>query len=276
MGAQPTGLIRQWARRAKAPAGASATTTRASPAPARFHRRRKVRRSGSPALIVDLVLLITLVFSSLNPAFLAVQCSRRGPDLRRSGPAPLAGSISPPGRWPGFHPRSSGVLWINREMLPFVAVTEAVATGAVVRYVYTSLRERYRMPSLVAMLRGLLTLLGMQLNLLGGTGPVNLPFASGLVKFGQILIMTRLAVVYAGYRTPCDDGDLRSRSTLPRNAPCRHLLTQRAVRFATRYPYGRGSPGTRASRTCWETCRKRDHSPDPQYFSPADLAHSAV
>ena len=45
------------------------------------------------------------------------------------------------------------------------------------------------MPSFVATLAGLLALLGLQLYILGATGSINLPYASPLVRFGQVLIM---------------------------------------------------------------------------------------
>jgi D-xylose transport system permease protein len=45
------------------------------------------------------------------------------------------------------------------------------------------------MPSFIASLSGLLAILGMQLYILGPTGSINLPYASALVSFGQILIM---------------------------------------------------------------------------------------
>jgi len=51
------------------------------------------------------------------------------------------------------------------------------------------LYNRLGMPSFVATLAGLLALLGMQLYILGPTGSINLPFASPLVRFGQILVM---------------------------------------------------------------------------------------
>ena len=38
-------------------------------------------------------------------------------------------------------------------------------------------------------LSGLLAMLGLQLYLLGSTGSINLPYASPLVKFGQIYVM---------------------------------------------------------------------------------------
>jgi len=82
-----------------------------------------------------------------------------------------------------------GVLWVNSGIPLVFAVAAAVGTGAVVGFVYAFLRNRFEMPSFVATLSGLLALLGLQLYLLGATGSINLPYASGLVKFGQILIM---------------------------------------------------------------------------------------
>ena len=54
---------------------------------------------------------------------------------------------------------------------------------------YATLYNRLGMPSFVATLAGLLALLGLQLYILGPTGSINLPYASSLVRFGQILIM---------------------------------------------------------------------------------------
>ena len=54
------------------------------------------------------------------------------------------------------------------------------------------------MPSFVATLAGLLAVLGLQLYILGSTGSINLPYGSPLVKFGQMLVMPRLAVLRAG------------------------------------------------------------------------------
>ena len=45
------------------------------------------------------------------------------------------------------------------------------------------------MPSFVATLAGLLSILGLQLYLLGSTGSINLPYEAPLVNFGQLLVM---------------------------------------------------------------------------------------
>jgi D-xylose transport system permease protein len=64
-----------------------------------------------------------------------------------------------------------------------------MAAGAFVGLIFGLLRNRFEMPSFVATLAGLLTLLGLQLYILGPTGSINLPFTSPLVRFGQLLIM---------------------------------------------------------------------------------------
>lgn len=54
---------------------------------------------------------------------------------------------------------------------------------------YAMLYNRLGMPSFVATLAGLLALLGLQLYILGPTGSINLPYASPLVRFGQVMVM---------------------------------------------------------------------------------------
>jgi D-xylose transport system permease protein len=61
--------------------------------------------------------------------------------------------------------------------------------GAAIGALYAFLFNRLGMPSFVSTLAGLLALLGLQLYLLGSTGSINLPYASPLVRFGQVLIM---------------------------------------------------------------------------------------
>jgi len=53
--------------------------------------------------------------------------------------------------------------------------------GVLYGFVFT----RFGMPSFVATLAGLLAFLGLQLELLGTEGSINLPYGSGLVTFGQ-------------------------------------------------------------------------------------------
>jgi len=82
-----------------------------------------------------------------------------------------------------------GVLWVNMGWPAAVAILAAIVAGLIVGILYALLFNRLGMPSFVSTLAGLLALLGMQLYILGPTGSINLPFASPLVRFGQILVM---------------------------------------------------------------------------------------
>ena len=82
-----------------------------------------------------------------------------------------------------------GVVWVNHGLPVLGAVAIAVAFGAIVGAIYAQLYNRLGMPSFIATLAGLLALLGLQLYILGPTGSINLPYASPLVRFGQILVM---------------------------------------------------------------------------------------
>ena len=82
-----------------------------------------------------------------------------------------------------------GVLWVSHHMPVILAVLLASASGAVIGYLYAQLYNRFGMPSFVATLAGLLAFLGLQLQLLGTNGSINLPYGSGLVNFGQSKFM---------------------------------------------------------------------------------------
>jgi len=82
-----------------------------------------------------------------------------------------------------------GVFWVNIGLPLPVAIVLALVAGAAVGAVYASLFNRIGMPSFISTLAGLLALLGFQLYLLGASGSINLPYASTLVKFGQLMIM---------------------------------------------------------------------------------------
>ena len=82
-----------------------------------------------------------------------------------------------------------GVLWVKTGLPLPLAILGALAAGAFVGLFFGLLRNRFDMPSFVATLAGLLTLLGLQLYILGPTGSINLPFTSPLVRFGQLMIL---------------------------------------------------------------------------------------
>lgn len=78
-----------------------------------------------------------------------------------------------------------GVLYVNKGLSVIVAILAAMLSGALVGLVYAQVRNRFGMPSFVITLAGLLAFLGLQLQLLGSQGSINLPYKTGLVTFGQ-------------------------------------------------------------------------------------------
>ncbi|MBO1753567.1 sugar ABC transporter permease [Allobranchiibius sp. CTAmp26] len=83
-----------------------------------------------------------------------------------------------------------GVLYVNKGWNPILAILVAALSGAVIGFAYAQVRNRFGMPSFVITLAGLLAFLGVQLQLLGSQGSINLPYGSGLVTFGQQQFLT--------------------------------------------------------------------------------------
>lgn len=157
-------------------------------------------RSGDLGMLPVVVglLLISTVFTSLNPVFLApnnlvnLLFDAAAVGLISLGVVCvlLLGEIDLSiGSMSGLSSALIGVLWVNTGFPLPLAIGCALLTGAAVGATYSFLRNRFDMPSFVATLSGLLALLGLQLYVLGSTGSINLPFTSSLVRFGQILIM---------------------------------------------------------------------------------------
>lgn len=157
-------------------------------------------RSGELGLLPVAVglLVISIVFSLLNPVFLApnnlvnllFDASAIGFIALGVVCVLLLGEIDlSVGSMSGLASAMIGVLWVRSGLPMPIAVTGALAAGAAVGLVYAMLRNRFGMPSFVATLAGLLALLGAQLYLLGPSGSINLPFTSPLVRFGQVMVM---------------------------------------------------------------------------------------
>jgi D-xylose transport system permease protein len=157
-------------------------------------------RSGDLGMIPVVVglLLISVVFSTLNPVFLApnnlvnllFDAAAVGLIALGIVCVLLLGEIDLSiGSMSGLSSAIIGVLWVQTGLPVPVAIAGALAAGAITGLIYGFLRNRFEMPSFVATLAGLLALLGMQLYILGPTGSINLPFGSPLVRFGQIYIM---------------------------------------------------------------------------------------
>lgn len=157
-------------------------------------------RSGDLGMLpvaVGLV-LISIVFSALNPIFLApnnlvnllFDCATVGVISLGIVCVLMVGEIDlSVGSMSGFASAMVGTLWVNQGWPVAAAILAALVVGALVGALYAFLFNRLGMPSFVSTLAGLLALLGLQLYVLGNTGSINLPYQSALVKFGQILVM---------------------------------------------------------------------------------------
>ncbi len=175
---------------------------------------------GSLPVIVGLAVIWT-IFQSINPIFLSsnnlinmlfdastigvialgIVCILMVGEIDLS-----VGSVS------GFASARVGVLWVNQGWPVGLAIAAAVATGALIGFLYSQLFNRFGMPSFVSTLAGLLAILGAQLYILGGTGSINLPYESPLVNLGQslfmpaalaysVVLLAGVVMFVSGYRT---------------------------------------------------------------------------
>lgn len=157
-------------------------------------------RSGDLGMLPVVVglIVISTVFSTLNPVFLAPNNL-----VNLLFDAATVGFISlgivcvlmlgqidlSVGSMSGLASALIGVLWVNMGWPLPAAIASALGVGALVGLIYGVLLNRFGMPSFVSTLSGLLALLGVQLYILGPTGSINLPYSSVLVRFGQIYVM---------------------------------------------------------------------------------------
>ncbi|MDK1492335.1 sugar ABC transporter permease [Sinorhizobium sp. 7-81] len=157
-------------------------------------------RSGDLGMLPVAVglIVISIIFSALNPVFLApnnlvnllFDCATVGVISLGIICVLVLGEIDlSVGSMSGLASAMVGVLWVNSGWPIAAAIFVALMVGAAVGLLYATLYNRLGMPSFIATLAGLLALLGMQLYILGPTGSINLPYASSLVRFGQIMIM---------------------------------------------------------------------------------------
>jgi D-xylose transport system permease protein len=162
-----------------------------------FSDRLRSGDLGMLPVIVGLVLIST-VFSALNPVFLApnnlvnllFDCATVGVISLGIVCVLMLGEIDlSVGSMSGLASAMVGVLWVNAGLSLPLAILAALVAGALIGAVYATLYNRLGMPSFVSTLSGLLAILGLQLYILGPTGSINLPFASPLVGFGQLWIL---------------------------------------------------------------------------------------
>ena len=222
-------------------------------------------RSGDLGMIPVLIglMMISIVFSALNPVFLApnnlvnLLFDAAAVGLISLGVVCvlLLGEIDLSiGSMSGLSSAILGVLWVQSGYpVPF-AIVGAVAAGALTGLIYGTLRNRFEMPSFVATLAGLLALLGMQLYILGPTGSINLPYSSPLVRFGQIYIMPMwlsyvlaivpgIALVVGGFRQKKKRGEANLSSAGMGVVLLKAAVLTASLLFAVYYlGQGRGVP----------------------------------
>ncbi|MEF3089180.1 sugar ABC transporter permease [Raoultella sp. WB_B2P2-3] len=152
---------------------------------------------GTAPVIAGLI-VISLVFTWLNPVFIApnnlvnllFDCATVGFISLGIVCVLMLGEIDlSVGSMSGLASAIVGVLWVNAGWPVAAAIGVALLCGIAVGLIYALLYNRVGMPSFVATLAGLLALLGMQLYILGPSGSINLPYASPLVRFGQLMVM---------------------------------------------------------------------------------------
>ncbi len=158
-----------------------------------FGRRVRSGDLGPLPVVVGLV-LIAIIFQSLNSVFLSsdnlvnllYDSSAVGMISLGIVCVLILGEIDlSVGSLSGLSSALLGVLYVNHHMPVLLALVCAAGSGAVIGFFYAQVRNRFGMPSFVVTLAGLLAFLGLQLQLLGSNGSINLPYGSGLVTFGQ-------------------------------------------------------------------------------------------
>jgi D-xylose transport system permease protein len=158
---------------------------------------------GSLPVVIGLV-IIFVIFQVLNPAFLGPQnlsdliSGAAAVGVTAIGLVLLLGQIDlSVGSMAGVSSAMFGILLTQAKFPEWLIVIVALAAGAAVGLIYGLLFVRFGVPSFVITLAGLLTLLGVQLFILGASGTVNIPFTSALVKFW--LAYTLVIVAAGGY-----------------------------------------------------------------------------
>ena len=148
-------------------------------------------------MIVGLI-VVWIVFDALNPVFLSsrnlvqllLQLAPIGVIALGIVIVLLAGQIDlSVGSMSGVSSAVLAVLLIQHNVPLVLAVVAAILCGSAVGFIYALAVNRLGVPSFVATLAGLLTLLGVQLLLLGSSGAINIPFTSFLGKFGNSLFV---------------------------------------------------------------------------------------
>lgn len=166
-----------------------------------FARRVRDGDVGSLPVVIGL-LFIAVIFQALNSTFLAPanlvniagDCVAVGVIALGLVPVLLTAQIDlSVGSMSGIGSTLLGIGLVVHGWPVWEAVAAALAAGVVTGLVYGAVFVRFGVPSFVVTLAGLLSLLGLQLKLLGANGSVNIPFSTFIVRFTQQMYLPRLA-----------------------------------------------------------------------------------
>jgi len=155
----------------------------------------RIRRGDLGLLPVIIgIILISVIFQSLNPFFLS---SNNLANLLMESTAIgfmalgivfvllLAQIDLSIGSVSGLSAAIFAVGFVQNGWPILPAIIAAVLTGTAIGFIYGQIFNRLGVPSFVISVAGLLGFLGLQLYVLRGQGTINLPFESPLVWFGQ-------------------------------------------------------------------------------------------
>lgn len=145
-------------------------------------------------VVVGIVVIWT-VFQSLNSSFLSsanltnllMEMSAVGVIALGIVCVLLVGEIDlSVGSVSGLSAAVLGATFVKNDWPIALGILAAIATGTLIGIIYAFVYNRFGVPSFVISLAGLLGFLGLQLETLGKSGTINLPFDSAIVKFGQL------------------------------------------------------------------------------------------
>ncbi|GAA1375473.1 ABC transporter permease [Catellatospora chokoriensis] len=161
---------------------------------------------GSLPIIIGLILIV-IVFQSLNPTFLnafnlvnlCLQIAALGIMATGITLVLMLGEIDLSiGSVSGLAAAVLLVTHVNHGYAPLLAVLVAVLVGTLVGLIQGSIFAKIGVPSFIVTLAGLLIWQGVQLRVLGEQGTINLPPAGTLVRWAQFSFVPRwLAITLA-------------------------------------------------------------------------------
>jgi D-xylose transport system permease protein len=156
-----------------------------------FRSRIRGGNLGSLPVVVGLI-VIWAIFQALNPSFLSsnnlvnltLQCAAVGTITIGIVLVLLVGQIDlSVGSVSGL---AAAILGVGLTQLGWglaISILVAIAAGVGIGWLYGLLFTRFGVPSFIITLAGLLAVLGLQLEVLGATGSINIPFDSAIVQF---------------------------------------------------------------------------------------------